>query len=94
MLGYNGSLAVSAVDPATTTISGGGVLGLTSLTLSSGAVTVSETYTKAEVFKIKVLDTALSLGAFSSTMAWIFSRPISTIAMASAAPIPARSSVT
>lgn len=69
VLGYNGTVNVSAVDSVNTSLAGGGTLGVTSLNLSGGAGSSSfQSYTKAQGIRFRVSDSGVGVTTISSSM--------------------------
>src|SRR6185312_9395779 len=69
VLGYSGTVNISAVDSVNTTLSGGGTLGVTSLNLSGGTGSSSfQTYTKAQGIRFRVSDSGIGVTSISSSM--------------------------
>ncbi len=67
--GYSGTVQIAAVQAATPTLSGGGVLGVTSLNVSGGAASTSfQQYTKAESIEFRVTDSGIGVTSYSSSM--------------------------
>ena len=76
VLGYNGTVSVAAVDAATTTLSGGGILGVTSLNFAGGAGSSSfQSYTKAQGIRFRVTDSGIGVTTISSSMTVVAGPP-------------------
>ncbi|HXS99511.1 MAG TPA: hypothetical protein VN915_02450 [Elusimicrobiota bacterium] len=69
VLGYNGTVNISAVDSVNTLLAGGGTLGVTSLNLAGGAGSSSfQSYTKAQGIRFRVADSGVGVTTISSSM--------------------------
>ena len=81
VLGYNGTVSLAAVQAADTALSGGGVLGATSLNIAAGLGSTSfQTYTKAEGIRLRVSDSGIGVTSFSSS-ATVRAGPASALAL-------------
>lgn len=81
VLGYNGTVNLAAVMAGNTALSGGGVLGATSLNIAAGLGSTSfQSYTKAEGIRLRVSDSGIGVTSFSSS-ATVRAGPAASIAL-------------
>ncbi len=78
VLGYDGTVSISAVDASTPSAAGGGTLGVTGLTLAAGSGSSSfQSYTKAQGIRFKVSDSGVGVTSVSSSMTIVAGAPSS-----------------